>query len=335
MANSHSTRLDAVVAFITENHARLEFFQMARLLAHAMQENAENKDNENEELVGNWEDSFHKNLRVRPILSMAFPAREIDSALVKSDGKLQVETTFFGLYGVTSPLPNFYTEGLMAAEQNGYKNARGLIDIFHYAAFPLLIKAWSRHRVETGLRIGKGLRILDRKSSWIGSTGPAMRTRFNQWPKILKLAPLLSSSFRSASNLQALVATIVRSGAVRVQPCAATQVAVPKNFACRLGQRSHQLGEQAVLGSKLVDHLSHVEIVLKQQHLDDLEQIVPGGSRYELLKQSIRLFSKDNLRIRIKVDRDSSPKKLNMSILGLGASLGSQPRFGTYIYYVD
>jgi hypothetical protein len=54
-----------------------------------------------------------------------------------------------------------------------------------------------------------------------------------------------------------------------------------------------------------------------------------------LLQQSIRLFSKENLRIRIKVDRDSSPKKLNMSKLGLGASLGSQPRLGTYVYYVD
>lgn len=335
MANTTSSRLDAVVEFIVANHNHLEFFQMARLLAYALSNNDEQQTEAEDIVSGNWEDHFNDYLRIRPMLSMSFPGTDISNAEVLAENKLRVETTFFGLYGVTSPLPNFYTEGLIAANQNGNSNARGLIDIFHYAAYPLLMKAWTRYRGETGLRKGVSKRQLTRKASWIGLVGDGARKRFDQWPKMLQLAPLFANSNRSASGLQALVTCIVGSGIVRIRPCAPTRVTVPKKFKCRLGQSSHQLGTQVVLGNALVDHLSHVEIVISEQLQEDLEDIVPGGKRYRLLEQSIQLFSHDNLRIRLKAIHESWPLKLGASKLGLGASLGNKPRVGWFNFYIN
>jgi len=175
MAHVVGTGLDAVKAFFSKNYAQLDFFQMARLLSHALQQEglAQGLEVSPEE----WESRLAAVLRVRPTLSLAFPEHDLASIAARSDGKIQVEAGFFGLYGVTSPLPYFYTEGLMQASQQGRTSARGLLDIFHYAAYPLLIKAWTRHRNLTGLQAGLTERQLTRQTSWVGLVGHASRKR--------------------------------------------------------------------------------------------------------------------------------------------------------------
>ena len=135
MAHIAGTGLDAVVAFFSKNYAQLDFFQMARLLSYALQK--ESLAQGIEVSPAEWEPRLAAVLRVRPTLSLAFPEHDIASIEKRPDGKIQVEAGFFGLYGVTSPLPYFYTEDLMQASQQGRTSARGLLDMFHYAAHQL------------------------------------------------------------------------------------------------------------------------------------------------------------------------------------------------------
>jgi type VI secretion system protein ImpH len=333
MAHNAGTGLDAVVAFFSKNYAQLDFFQMARLLSHALQQEglARGVETSAEE----WESRLTEVLRVRPALSLAFPEHDLSSIEKRRDGKIQVEAGFFGLYGVTSPLPFFYTEGLMQASQQGRTSARGLLDLFHYAAYPLLIKAWTRHRNLTGLQQGLTERQLTRQTSWVGLVGQANRKRFDQWPRIVHLAPLLSTIHRSASGLQSLVNCVVRSGTTKVYPCAPTRMRVPAQARLRLGRVSHQLGSQAVLGDTLIDRRNNVAIVLQGQATADIEAVVPGGKLYPLLTQSLQLFALDNLRICFKVARSPTPKPLGMAKLGLGASLGKEGPIGGFSYFVN
>jgi type VI secretion system protein ImpH len=282
-----------------------------------------------------WETRLTEVLRVRPTLSLAFPEHDLSSIEQRRDGKIQVEAGFFGLYGVTSPLPYFYTEGLMQASQQGRTSARGLLDMFHYAAYPLLIKAWTRHRNLTGLQQGFTDRQLTRQTSWVGLVGHAARKRFDQWPRIVHLAPLLSTVHRSASGLQSLVNCIVRSGTTKVYPCAPTRMRVPARARLCLGRVSHQLGSQAVLGNTLIDRRNNVSIVLQGQVTADIEAVVPGGKLYPLLTQSLQLFALDNLRIRFKVERQPTPKPLGMAKLGVGASIGQAGPIGGFSYFVN
>jgi type VI secretion system protein ImpH len=333
MAHLAGTGLDAVVAFFVKNYAQLDFFHMARLLSHALRQEglAQGIEASPEE----WETRLTEVLRVRPTLSLAFPEHDLSSIEKRRDGKIQVEAGFFGLYGVTSPLPYFYTEGLMQASQQGRTSARGLLDMFHYAAYPLLIKAWTRHRNLTGLQQGFTDRQLTRQTSWVGLVGHAARKRFDQWPRIVHLAPLLSTVHRSASGLQSLVNCIVRSGTTKVYPCAPTRMRVPARARLCLGRVSHQLGSQAVLGNTLIDRRNNVSIVLQGQVTADIEAVVPGGKLYPLLTQSLQLFALDNLRIRFKVERQPTPQPLGMAKLGLGASIGQAGPIGGFSYFVN
>jgi type VI secretion system protein ImpH len=333
MAHLVGTGLDAVTAFFSKNYAQLDFFQMARLLSHALQQEGLAKGLEVS--PEDWESRLTNVLRVRPTLSLAFPEHDLAGIKKQRDGKIQVEVGFFGLYGVTSPLPYFYTEGLMHASQRGRTSARGLLDIFHYAAYPLLIKAWTRHRNLTGLQEGLTERQLTHQTSWVGLVGQASRKRFDQWPRIVHLAPLLSTIHRSASGLQALVNCVVRSGTTKVFPCAPTRMKVPSQARFRLGRVSHQLGTEAVLGDTLIDRRNNVSIVLQDQADADIESVVPGGKLYPLLTQSLQLFAMDNLRIRFKVERQPTPKPLGLAKLGLGASIGHINQIGSFSYFVN
>jgi len=165
--------------------------------------------------------------------------------------------------------------------------------------------------------------------------GQANRKRFDQWPRIVHLAPLLSTVHRSASGLQSLVNCIVRSGTTKVYPCAPTRMRVPARARLCLGRVSHQLGSQAVLGNTLIDRRNNVSIVLQGQVTADIEAVVPGGKLYPLLTQSLQLFALDNLRIRFKVERQPTPKPLGMAKLGLGASIGQAGPIGGFSYFVN
>jgi hypothetical protein len=66
------------------------------------------------------EKDFVDNVRVRPRLGLGFPLRDIEGIEQDEDGRYRIEANFFGLYGVTSPLPTFYTEDLIDEQLQGH-----------------------------------------------------------------------------------------------------------------------------------------------------------------------------------------------------------------------
>src|SRR3546814_7786829 len=84
---------------LAEGH-RYAFFQALRLLRLHL-----------------GEETFAQSVRVRPTLSLSFPENDINS-IVRENDILRITANFFGLYGVTSPLPTFYTEDLIRSEEH-------------------------------------------------------------------------------------------------------------------------------------------------------------------------------------------------------------------------
>ena len=70
-------------------------------------------------------------VRVRPELSLAFPAADVRRVELTEDDDpfLQVTATFLGLYGSSSPLPTHYTEELMDEASADSSVSRDFLDI--------------------------------------------------------------------------------------------------------------------------------------------------------------------------------------------------------------
>ena len=92
-------------------------------------------------------DALEQNrVRVRPLLSLAFPAADVDRVERDADGELLVSANFGGLYGVDSPLPTFETEDLFDDQCDDRTAARDFLDIIHQRLYYLYATSWSKYR---------------------------------------------------------------------------------------------------------------------------------------------------------------------------------------------
>ena len=326
MAVSSIAKTNNLNDFIIANQHRIEFFQLMRLLAFILKKEFPDQS---------WEESFDKYIRIRPSLSISFPDHSINSVQLLGDNKVSVETTFFGLYGVTSPLPNFYSEDLLAYNHDGLSFARRFFDIFHYAMYPVLLGAMTRYRVSTGLQEGTDIRQRLRRASWLGISTPQLAERLNKWPEMLKIASLLSTAYSSVTGLEALIATLIGSGSVNVVACPVVRSVIPEQYCFSLGKQANQLGSQAVLGRTLNrSSNNHIDIQLSDQLQDDILSFLPGGSKFELLKQAIVLYVPVYLKLCLRVKANTWPSKISETALGYGASLGSRVRVQNLAVYI-
>lgn len=315
-----------LISYLSHNQHQIEFFQLMRLLSHSLKRAFPDQS---------WEESFEQLIRIRPSLSISFPTHDINSIDVLSDHKILVETSFFGLYGVTSPLPFFYSEDLLTLESENRIFSRRFIDLFHFAIYPLLLSAITRFRVSTGLQEGHDVRQKMKRASWLGISTPKIAERFSEWPQMLKIASVLSTGYCSVSGLEALMRSLIGSGSVKITACPVVRAVIPNRFTFRLGIQENKLGSEAVLGSTLHSPSNnYVDIELQDQLNDDALAFTPGGSKYELLKQALTLYVPVHLRLRLRIRANTFASKLSDSALGYGASLGSQVRSQNLAFYI-
>ena len=123
-------------------------------------------------------------IRVRANLSLGFPDTDIDciepmpGRAPGGDDALRITANFFGLYGVSSPLPTFYTEDLLDDQREGRHARREFFDILHASLYPLLFEAWRKYRLQ--LRAVEGerrRRALDMLYAFAGLGSAPQRDR--------------------------------------------------------------------------------------------------------------------------------------------------------------
>ena len=140
MAGSDWQTRHPLATQLLQNGNHFSFYEAIRLL-HGLHRDAPK--------IGRQGPPELERVRIRPLLSMSFPASDI--ARVESqempDGKerFRLDVTFMGLYGASSPLPSFYTEDLIRLE-NDESLLRGFLDLFHHRLFSLLFRTWEKYR---------------------------------------------------------------------------------------------------------------------------------------------------------------------------------------------
>lgn len=88
-------------------------------------------------------ENFFEKVDIRPDLSMAFPSTDIVS-IEKKGSKYIITVSFLGLYGVSSPLPAFYTEELIQEYNNDKSVKRDFIDVLNKRVYEFYFELWLR-----------------------------------------------------------------------------------------------------------------------------------------------------------------------------------------------
>jgi len=242
-------------------------------------------------------------LRVRPDLSLAFPAADV--ARVEhtgpNDDELLITTTFLGLYGSSSPLPTHYTEDLLDESSADGTVSRDFLDILHQRLYQLYFHCWSKYRLF--VRVAEERNPADRERLFclIGLGERELRDSLPDPWSLVRYAGLLTQFPRSADGLQTLLRDALGERRIRVEQCVLRRVPIPGDQQMRMGMTGMALGVSTVLGSEIADRMGKFRLLAGPLKLADFNTLLPGSSRHDKLAGLIRLYILDPLDYDLRV----------------------------------
>lgn len=274
---------DQPVDDLLDHGNRYAFFQAMRLLRQRVSDDQALRDS----------------VRVRPNLSLAFPDTDLQTVVRDTEGRYHIEANFFGLYGVTSPLPTFYTEDLIQEAMQGHSATRDFIDILHASLYPLLFRAWEKYRIWVAIGEQRDTQRLQQLYSLIGIAGAA------EWEddarELLPYAGNLSFFPRSALGLEGLLRGMLNGLTVRVEPCVTRAVSIPESALTLLGSQTSVLGETSLLGQQVRDCAGNLDIVIGPMSADHFHALLPGAQRHRRISRAILWYLPSPLRCELQL----------------------------------
>ena len=271
------------------------------------------------------EQEFARRVRVRPAASLAFPDRDIEKIERRDDGTYRITANFFGLYGVTSPLPTFYTEDLIREHLQGNDTPRDFLDILHAALYPLLFRAWEKNRIWLAVAEQQDGPRLRQLYSLVGMGGLAKRDAPTA-RSLLRHAGNFNQFPRSALGLESLVRGVLRELPVKVEPCVCDTVPIPDIARCLLSMQSCRLGDDIIVGSQMTERTSSLTIHIGPIPAERLQALLPDAAEHERVVHAITLYLQTPLRCTLALHVPPTQRR--------GASLGqgwSRLGFNTWL----
>jgi type VI secretion system protein ImpH len=192
---SPDLKLDLKLSLLKEGPS-FSFFQTLRLLRHYVSVPRE---------PGNIDGSALDGISVIPNLSLTFPAADIEKIEETGDeqsSRFRVTANFFGLYGVSSPLPTFYTEALMDERADDESASRDFINLINHRLYQLLFRSWLKHRQFQLVVEERDAAHRERLFSVLGLGEKVFRDDIEDPVSLLRYIGLFSQSPRSALGLK-------------------------------------------------------------------------------------------------------------------------------------
>lgn len=302
MASKHRTESPALSSALADdlqrNGSRYGFFQAMRLLRQSVS---------NEQVLRDL-------VRVRPALSLAFPDSDIGHIQRDGQGRYRIEANFFGLYGVTSPLPTFYTEDLIQESMQGHSAMRDFLDIVHATLYPLLYQAWEKYRVWLTIEEQGDRHRLQQLYALVGMAD--LSAWHGTARTLLPFAGSLSAFPRSASGLEGLLQGMLRNVPVQVAPCAVRAVSIPPQARTLLGRHACRLGDDTVLGEEVMDCAGNADIVIGPLLADDFHALLPGAEQHQRIQRVVRWYL--SAPVRCEFHLSIEPRERRCASLGKG-----------------
>ena len=285
MANQPSESLAALEQAILDEPEAFEFFQAYRIL----------------NLVN---DAYPvsarrpaRKIHVRPELSMGYGNADISAIqLLENNQGYEITTLLSGLYGTSSPLPDFYNEELLDNEWEGHSAAREFLDIIHHQLFDKLYDAWTLHKLTINTYEKEQYDYWDMLFSLQGIVNQ------DHDPDIAKLKVryfnLYANSSRSRHGLELLISDYWSLPGVQVEEYCMQTISIPVELRCQLGVRNHVMGE-AHLGSHINDQNHAIRIHTPDLSESDYQSLRHDQARMERLKTLVKDYLKTNLSVEI------------------------------------
>jgi type VI secretion system protein ImpH len=295
MATQDRAAAAAVMQELLHNCQHFSFFQAVRLLEHSHPHSAP---------LGRQGPARQERIRLRPHVSLAFPTTDVEAIEpVESDDEslshFLMTVNFLGLYGTVSPLPAFYTEEIIDADEDIRRN---FLDLFHHRLLSLLYRCWEKYRYYVQYRPG----ATDQFSQWmfalIGLGGASSRNKSHiYWPKLLPYLGLLGMRTHSAVVLAGIISHYFGRLPVSIEQCVGRWVRFAAEQRHILGRANCSLGEDSTLGKKFYDHSGKFRLRIGALDFATFQTFLPPGTSYWAVRELVMFGMKDQLEFDVEV----------------------------------
>lgn len=283
MATETRSEAAALKARLLSHGERFSFFQAYRLLRR----------------LGLQGTSDIEDIRSRPNLSLGFPASDISSIVERKDGRYQVAANFLGLYGVSSPLPNFYTEDLLAEQDQELHARRDFLDIVSQTIYPIFFRAWLKSKPHLRIVEFDDTRMLDIFYTFVGINQPEKYRNQPGFDALLRFGALYTQSPRSALGLKIILSASYPEASIEIIEQDIRTSSIPAEQHLYLGNQATTLGVDTHLGSEFNCCNSNLTIAIREVEGDLFRQLLPGGSEYSRLCFMVQQYLTDPLNVMV------------------------------------
>lgn len=246
-------------------------------------------------------------IRIRHDPSLAFMTNEVVSARVleprandANQAQFEITTAFLGLTGGVSPVPSYISEEALEDSERGQAK-RDFLDVFHHRILSLFYRAVRKYDFPADYQSG----AIDAWSARVMHlSGLSDEAATLPREMLLRFSPLFSSGAKhSARALESALADALSNSTggapLELRQFVPSWVEIGDDDLTRLGVRASTLGTNVVLGKKICDRSSKVDIVIGpisyQQHLAFLAE----GTGHVLVKRVISAFGQEHFEFQL------------------------------------
>lgn len=295
---------------------RFDFFQAVRILERMRRGSGQQGRTSGE--IGRDTAPTEEFVRFRSAADLGFPGAPVvdvrtrqlrddaNPARVREDQD-EMEVAFFGLIGSTGVLPHHYTRLVMECARARSWALPDFLDLFNHRLLSLFYRAWEKHDFGASYERWRSDRQLDssvshsaaivdalRAISGFGTAGLTAardgRARLGIADEALwRYGGLLADQRGSALGLEAILQDHL-GVPVEVVQFRRSLVALPAGAKAALGGPTAKLGAGLVLGESFWDLSSGVRIRLGPLSYPQLEALIPGGRRADVLRELARTY---------------------------------------------
>lgn len=229
-------------------------------------------------------------LRIQPELDLNYPQSDINEiSRDEGTGGYNITTTFFGLYGVSSPLPGYFTEELLDDEWDELRARKDFLDVIHNHIYPLLYQAWLKYKFSHNAVEFDNKNYNEIIFNLIG-LGENYRHDEKSFGFLLKYSGLLSQRIKSMLGLKTLLRGILGDIGLDIEPCVKRQVAITNKQRCRIGQQNATLGESACIGQEVIDRSGKFNIELGPLTAEQFAEVSSNSELIDWMKFVLKLY---------------------------------------------
>ncbi len=254
-------------------------------------------------------------IRVRPELSLGFPASDITRIEKDSSGDHAIYTNFLSLYGSASPLPAFYTEDLFRDDSPA---TREFIDLIHQRLYNLFFRAWKKNRLFIWAAEDQNPDCLAILYALCGADSYG-------W---VRYTGLMGGHPRSAVGLETLLTDLLTGPEVTVVPFVAREVSIPADQQLHLGVSQARLGEDSFIGQEFVDRQGKFRIRIGSLDRSRFRRLLQGSVDYARLIDAVEHYLNEPLEYELELNLDGT----EVEPILLGADQGTRLGLDTALF---